>query len=146
MRLDPKNIPENIRRLMPKEDRKPLGKAGMTNEEAAQKWAAGQERELQNQMAALLRQRGLFFRQMPFGKKTPWKGWPDFIIVLPRKAGQGVCSVLMVEAKAEGGALTEDQEGFHEEFTKLTYDEVLTVWNLAQFKNILDTVIEPDSD
>lgn len=67
---------------MKPEDR-PTGRAGMTAAEGQDKYAAGQEKALQRDCANLLRQRNIWFRQMPFGKKTPWPGWPDFFIVTP---------------------------------------------------------------
>lgn len=80
-------IPESIRKLMSPADRAPLGKAAMTNDEAQAKMDGKREKDLQENIAALLRIRGIaFFRQRMDRKTTGTVGWPDFTFAINGKA------------------------------------------------------------
>jgi hypothetical protein len=82
---------------------RPKGVAGMTANECQEKIDAKNERELQCQIAAYLNQRDILFLSPTFGKRTRIKsGWPDFTFSW---FGQMCC----IEAKAGGGALSEEQ-------------------------------------
>jgi hypothetical protein len=94
-----------LRRIDPKD--RPAGKAGVTTEEAQSKYAKGQEKKLQSDCVNLLKLRGIWHRQMPFGKRPPngWGGWPDLFIVL--KTG-----CLFVEVKSGVERQSADQLEF----------------------------------
>lgn len=71
-------LPDRVKALMRPEDRKAMGKAGMTTEEALAKADLQAERDIQAGLAGLLAIREVTPLVMPFGKKsgcTP--GWPD---------------------------------------------------------------------
>jgi hypothetical protein len=102
-------IPEKVRKLMDAETRKDLGKAGMTQPEADAKFVARREKEIQENIAALLRQRGIWFsRQRMDRKSTAPVGTPDFIFAVHGRA----CAV---EVKTPEGVLSDEQRctGFH---------------------------------
>lgn len=82
MGLDP-FLPNHVLRLMSKDDRKALGKAGVTSEEAADKAQARSEKELQDQIEQFLRMRGVkwIVRSRMDRKTTNQKGNPDFLFV-----------------------------------------------------------------
>lgn len=72
-------LPDNILSKMSKEDRKSLGRKGMTQAEAEASFTAKNERELQKQIANYLRMKGLFFIQSAMHKATTNQiGTPDF--------------------------------------------------------------------
>lgn len=126
-------IPEKMRRCMSRADRRPLGRAGLTTAEAAAKQMRCAERQLQDDMANLLRQRNLFFDSSRMDRATTnRKGMPDFRIVLP--GGRA----LMVEAKVPGGELEHEQQMVFEQYWKQTGQVVYIVWNLQDFKTLLD--------
>ena len=84
MSFDSKNLPQSFLRRMEKSERKPLGKAGILNEEAQALADRRSERQLQEQVAALCRQRNLFFIQSRMDKATTVKkGLFDFTIFYP---------------------------------------------------------------
>jgi len=122
-------LPDNILRRMAK-DKRPTGKAGMTTDEANAKYAKGQEKALQRDCANLLRQRGIWFRQMPYGKKTPWAGWPDFIVFYGSYT-------LLVECKAQGGKLSRDQGEFCDSLPILQKQTYQVVFNLNDLIGLL---------
>lgn len=104
--LNSKTLPENIRRCMPTEQRKQL--AIPTNDEANAKFVARREKELQNQIANLLRQRNVVFFQQRMDKRTTGRvGQPDFIFAIRGRACAVECkmpfSYLTVE---QGDVLT----------------------------------------
>lgn len=73
-------LPDNILRCLSPTDRKSLGKAGMTAEEALRKMEVKNEGVLQKQIVGLLRLRGIEPIVSHFGKKTRNNlGTPDII-------------------------------------------------------------------
>lgn len=124
-------LPDNFLRRMAVEDR-PAGRAGMTTAEGQAKYAAGQENALQRDCANLLRQRDIWFRQMPYGKKTHWPGFPDFLIILDT----GFC--LLVEAKALTGVQSQEQIEFQDSLPKGIYNYHV-IYNLTQLQDLLPT-------
>lgn len=133
MGFDTKLLPTSFLRKLPPAERKRLGKAGLTPEDVAVVVETRAERELQNDMANMLRQRNLFFSRSRMDRKTTQrKGMPDFFIVLP--GGRA----LMVEAKVEGGELREDQKTVFTEFWNMTGDVVHIVMSLPAFVALLD--------
>jgi len=94
------NIPENIRRCMPPETRKELAP---TQPEADARHNAKCEKQLQEQIANLLRQRNITFFRQRMDKRTTGKvGQPDFVFAVKGQA----CAC---EVKMPGGVLTRDQ-------------------------------------
>lgn len=95
-------IPDNILRRMEKAQR-PKGNAGLTSEESEQKRIAKSEREIQEQIANLLRQRGIWFHRSRMDKRTTGpKGTPDFLFAVDGRA----CAI---EVKMPGKTLSDDQ-------------------------------------
>lgn len=79
MGLDTKYLPENILSKISKKDRAPLGKAGRTAAECQEVQVARSEKELQNQIEALLRRRGYIPARQRMDKRSNLaKGMPDF--------------------------------------------------------------------
>ena len=98
-----KIIPENIRRRMRPEDRQAIGKPAMTNEDAQAKINGKREKELQENIANLLRQRNIWFMRQRMDRKTTGTlGAPDFLFAINGRA----CAF---EVKLPGGKLTDDQ-------------------------------------
>jgi len=99
--MNSKMLPENIRRCMPKEDRKEL--RIMTNDEAAAKVARGEELKLHAQFESWCRRNQvLFVHSRTDRKSTIAPGHPDFTLL---RDGKGC----LVEFKAENGSLSDDQ-------------------------------------
>lgn len=133
MGFDAKLLPDDFLRKLPLAERKRLGKAGLTQEEIKVKADTRAERDLQNDMDGILRQRNLFFVRSRMDRKTTTrKGVPDYMIVLP--GGRA----LLVEAKVEGGELSEDQKIVFTQYWKQTGQVVHIVLNLALFCELLD--------
>lgn len=133
MGLNPKCLPDKLLRLMPREARAPLGKAGVTNAEAQAKADTRAERDLQKDMVNLLNQRELFHDRLRMDKPTRSRpGRPDFFIFLPTG------KALLVEAKVAGGELSENQKIYFTEYWNKTGQVVHIVLNLDQFKALLD--------
>lgn len=126
-------LPDTFLRRMSPADR-PAGKAGMTNEQAQAKYAKGQEKKLQTDCANLLRQRNIWFQQMPYGRKTPWPGWPDFIVFYNGKT-------MMIECKVAGGKVSEDQIAFVESLKEVRCSTIIyrVIFHLSDLQNILST-------
>ncbi len=73
-----KVVPESWLRCMSPEDRKAMGKAGMTAEEAIAKFTAKSEKQLQSQIVNLLRLKGIEVCWHRTDKKSAATvGWPD---------------------------------------------------------------------
>ena len=143
MAFDSKNLPQSFLRRMEKSERKPLGKAGILNEEAQALADRRSERQLQEQVAALCRQRNLFFIQSRMDKATTVrKGLFDFTIFLPAHwpGERDLCNpeVLAVECKTAVGKLSVDQLKLFQEFEHQTGAPVHVIRSLAQFKELLD--------
>ncbi len=97
-------IPNHILRQMPQEERDALGKRGQTYEEAQIKLAAREEKELQRQVAALLRLHNIEADFSAMHKRTTRKvGWPDATF-----AANGVACAF--EMKRPGEKLRPEQE------------------------------------
>lgn len=101
-RFNSKSLPENIRRCMPREDRKVLD--APTNEELAAKLERAGERLLHDQFENWCRINGLIYVHSRMDRKsTIAAGHPDFTVLWK---GRGCC----VEFKGPGGTLSEDQK------------------------------------
>ncbi len=128
-------LPDNILRCMSPEDRKPLGKAGKTAAECAEKQEYEQEKELQSQIAQFLRLKGIPCIIPPFGKKSQLpEGWPDVSL-----AYMGV--PLAIEAKSATGKLRPEQEEMHALLRAQGWI-VHTVRSLEQVRSILKIIEE----
>jgi hypothetical protein len=107
-------LPENILRCLSPADRKSLGKAGMTAEEALQRAAIRNERHLQTLIVNLLRLRGI----EPLWHRTDRTsaatiGWPDitFAVMRPPNIGwANTLSACLWEVKLPGQPLSPEQE------------------------------------
>lgn len=73
-------LPPNILKCLSTSDRRSLGKAGMTPEEALSKQVVKSERELQKHIVALLRFKGIEPNVSRMDKRTTHRvGWPDVV-------------------------------------------------------------------
>lgn len=100
-------IPEHIRRLMPQEERADMGKVVMTTGDAQEKIDGRREKELQENIAALLRQRDIWFDWKRMDKRsTATLGCPDFLFCVDGKA----CAF---EVKLPAGVISGDQMRCH---------------------------------
>ena len=95
--------PEGFLLAMPEEERARLGRAGLTQAQAEAKYAAGEERKLQDAIAQWLDFEGIYFESDRMDKRTSGKkGRADFRICANGRW-------LSVEAKAGNQTLTSEQ-------------------------------------
>lgn len=100
---DPRLIPDRIVRMLPPEERQRLGKHCATAEERQARLDAKSEKELQERIASLLRQRQIEFNRSRMDRATTGTvGWPDFTFCV---AGLMVC----LEVKLPGQHPTAEQ-------------------------------------
>ena len=126
-------LPDHILRRMSAADRKQLGAAGITADEALARAAARTERELQDLIAALLRLRGIDYCQpSPVKKSGITIGWPDFTF-----CHHGVPIVL--EVKTATGTLRPEQAALHPRLAAQGW-RVHVVRTVAEVKAILDAI------
>ena len=132
MRLDSKAIPPHILAMMPKSDRKPLGKAGLTRPEIDAKTESKNEIELQKQIYNLLVQYGVNWigYQNPRKKSQLPPGTPDFVFCYKRIS-------IAIEVKTKTGKLSDDQKKMIPLMEKDGW-LVHVVRSLAEVKSILD--------
>jgi hypothetical protein len=98
-----KVLPEKILRLLSPADRRSLGVAGLTADEALQAARIKSERDLQNLMESYFNLRGVVAIRARMDKKTTTKrGTPDFLLALRGHA-------IALEAKLPGEELEPDQ-------------------------------------
>lgn len=110
-----------------------------TQSDADAKFMKRSEKLLQEQIASLLRQRNLFFIRSRMDKKTSvQKGMPDFVIAIPAQGS--LARMLLVEVKVKGGKVSDDQLALHREYHEKTDDNVVVVWSLQEFKDILNII------
>jgi hypothetical protein len=101
MRFNSKLLPENIRRCMPKEERKEL--KILTDDEAQARVNRGEELKLHAQFESWCRRNGVVYVHSRTDRKsTIAKGHPDFTLLW---GGKGC----LVEFKAENGSLSPEQ-------------------------------------
>jgi hypothetical protein len=95
----PTILPEGFLKSLPEAERKRLGKAGITAEQALQTYRRGQEKELQKQIASYLDLNQIYYETDRIDQKTSGRrGRPDFRICYH---GHWVAA----ECKAEGCTL-----------------------------------------
>ena len=105
-------IPNHILKLMPQENRKPLGKAGMTSKEIDIVQALRSEKELQRKIADYLRIREIAFCNPRMDKRsTMTLGWPDFTFAIKGMP-------IAFECKKSNGKTSQDQIKCHQNMTK----------------------------
>lgn len=76
----PTILSEGLLQALPPEERKRLGRSGMTRAEAQAKYAAGREKELKGDVVNELNRRGAWIFDQPMSKKTRGRpGVPDII-------------------------------------------------------------------
>jgi hypothetical protein len=84
MGIDPSNLTDKQRNLMSAADRRRLGRAGLTAEEAGDKYAMDQEREMHNRFSSYCGLHGILFEhENPSKRSTSRPGWPDFRLFAP---------------------------------------------------------------
>jgi hypothetical protein len=106
-------LPDAVLRRLAPADRRSLGKAGLTADEAAAAVAARGEKELQQQCAALLRLRGYWFAWSATHRRTTAViGTPDFLFAYRRRDGTTVA--VAWECKTTTGRLSDEQARTHE--------------------------------
>lgn len=130
-------LPDHILRKMTPEQRKPLGKAGMTHEEAESKAEAGKELELQGEIAAYLRMKEIVYAKPDPRKKSAFpEGWPDFTFCY-----RGLfCGV---EVKTAVGRLSEAQVKMHEQMRAEPNGAIVIVArSLEEVKKLLHRIDE----
>lgn len=131
-------IPDAVYRLMAPEDRAQVGRpscatVAIAEPEAVSGKTTSREKELQEQLANLLNQRNIFYVRSRMDKKTSLPcGMPDFFIFLPNGR------FLAVEAKVEGGSLSDDQKRVFDRFWAYTGQVVHVVWCFNDFVELLN--------
>lgn len=132
MKLTPASLPDNLIRRMNPKARKELGV--MSLEEANERYIAKNERELQNQIANLLRLRSIWYCQSRCDKPTRTAvGAPDFLFCL-----SGI--PMAFEVKFEKGKLTDDQIRTHAQMAQNGW-RVHVVRTVSEAKSILDSIL-----
>jgi hypothetical protein len=103
MGIDLAGTPDHFKRCLPEQERKALGKHGWTQEEAEKRYEAGQEKELQEDVARWLEMAGVHFTRSRMDKRTTTpNGTADFICCV-----EGL--YLAIECKCKGGILSPAQ-------------------------------------
>jgi hypothetical protein len=105
MGIDPASLTDRQRKLMDPDDRQRLGRAGMTAEDGAAKYALDQERQMHSLFSGYCHSHGILFEhENPAKRSTSRPGWPDFRCFYP------VRHFLAVEFKARPNVLMPEQE------------------------------------
>lgn len=129
----PNIIPDGFLQAMPVEERKKLGRAGITAAEASAIFVRGEERKLQDLISKWLYSQGIYFVRPRMDKKTTTaKGTPDFIACVN---GRFLC----IEAKTKYGSLTVEQSAVMAEATRsgATYCVARTLQEVINAADIL---------
>lgn len=100
----PSVLSESVLRCVSQEDRKKLGKAGLTREDCEKRAQVKNERDLQRLIVSYLNLKGLEVRRDRMDKRTTGNvGWPDLTF-----AAKGI--PIAWETKFGAGKLSEEQE------------------------------------
>jgi hypothetical protein len=126
-------LTDNILRLMAKEDRVALGRAGRTAAESLALAEANTEAELQDQICAMLRRREtVFIRPAMFKRSSLPVGWPDFTFAY--------CGVPIAwECKSARGLPSEEQLRMHAQMTACGW-RVTVIRELREAVQILNSI------
>jgi hypothetical protein len=104
MGVDLTSAPDHFKTKLPPEERKAMGKAGWTKEDAEARFSCRQERRLQDEVAAWLDISGIWYSRSRMDKRTTNKaGTPDFLCCVE---GQ----FFAIECKSARGRLSEAQD------------------------------------
>lgn len=119
-------LPDKVLVCMSPADRKRLGKAGMTSDEAQAQIEARSERELQRQINNLLCLHDFIFNWSRSDKRTTCKlGWPDYTVFHGSK-------VLFMEIKFGKGKLSPEQTALHARLATQGFQvHIVTTFNQA---------------
>lgn len=121
-------LPENILRNV--HDRKALGKAGQTAEEAMAAYSARSEKDLQKQISNLLNLRGIVFINPPMHKRSILPtGWPDYTFAL-------ASTPIAIEVKIGKKEASEEQKEIHDKMRRNGW-QVHVVRTLDEVRAIL---------
>ena len=129
--------PDGFLRCLSKADRVKMfpGTAGLTRKECAERYDAGQEKQLQQDICAWLKMQPDCFVEMPprMDKRTTLqKGRPDFVAC--------VCGIyLAIEAKASGGLPTSEQAAFMDNVSKAK-GRTLLAYNLKSVISVVNGI------
>lgn len=132
-------LPSHVLALMTPQDRKPLGKAGMTSDEARDKQIEKDEATCQGEIAQYLRLHSIQFIRPDMRKKSPLpEGWPDFTF-----AYKGV--PLALEVKVWGEKPRATQVAMHDALKKDGWRvEVINgVPDVQRIMREIDAIITP---
>lgn len=103
-------LPDRVLTKISAENRKSLGKAGLTAKECQERFEARSERELQALIVSDLLRREIYFSRSRMDRKTTnAKGTPDFICCMPFPLSS-LCTFLAIECKHGSGVLSAEQE------------------------------------
>lgn len=131
MGMNPKLLPENIRKCMQKEDRIDVGI--LTDEEATRKRNDQLEKEVQEEIARLLQLRGIWFERKAMHKKsTGTVGCPDFLLAVHGNA-------VAIEVKVGSNNLSDDQIMCRKQMMENKWS-YFVVRELSEAKAVLDWV------
>jgi hypothetical protein len=104
MGIDPAMLTEAQKRLMPKAERRKLGRAGLTRAEALHIATTRLEREIHDQFSSFCLRNGIdVWHSNPTKKSSIGTGLPDFLCW---KGGRAIC----IEFKIKGNPLSKIQE------------------------------------
>lgn len=136
---NPRILPEHCLKLIAKEHREPLGKAGRTMAEITAENEVKEEREIQIEIAKYLRLHEIdFIRPAMFKKSTLPPGWPDFTFAY---RGEPIGA----EAKTSTGKLSADQVARHEAMARNGWRMVIVrgIADVQALLRAIDAEIQP---
>jgi hypothetical protein len=137
MSWDSKLLPDKVLRLLSPADRRSLGKAGLTAEEAVLAGRIKAEKDLQNLMESYFNLRGIVAIRSRMDKATRTKtGTPDFLLAIRGRA-------IAVEAKLPGKDLEEDQQSMKAKMMAAPNNwHWVTAYSMDTVKNLVQTFEE----
>jgi hypothetical protein len=135
-------LTDNILRLLRPEDRKSLGKRGMTAAEAIEKAEIKNEGDLQIQIVSYLRLHGIEPIYQRFGKKTRTKrGTPDILFAAEADIGSPIGEKRTVacawELKTETGDQSDEQIAMQKTLTTPP-----NAWRYAIIRSLDEAIAE----
>lgn len=134
--IDPSALPAIQARLA--RNRAPQA-AAAADTAKAEKWAAGEEKSLQDEIEKYANVRGWFVLRSRMNKRTTFtvQGFPDLAVFGPH----GVC--VLLEVKTKYNDLSDDQKTCHLAL-KTAGANVETVWNLAEAIEVLRAYLDAE--
>jgi hypothetical protein len=126
-------LPEKTLRMVCAEDRKKMGRAGVTSAEAQAKFEAKSERQMHKDIIGLLNNRGIYFVHSRMDKRTTNAvGTLDFYLCVKGR-------FIALECKAMNGKLSPEQEKVIDHLIR-NGATVVIVRDLGQVKIVLDQI------